>query len=248
MEKQNKFGALSKEYRAARKGYPKELFTYLQDLIGKEHVATLDLGCGTGIATRELKEYDFDVIGADKEDEMIDKAKQESSDTPYIIASAEKIPFESERFDLVTAFTSFHWFNNEEALTEIWRVLKKGGVFFAAVKINRKTEDTEQFRKGYQAIFKKYAGEHYSNIKNHSNKEFLTRIFTNLAEKSFNIEERSSIEESLTLVRSLSLWNLVSDEDKPKMLEELKDFYEQNLVDGFVLQKREIATIAGFKE
>ncbi len=244
---QNTFGLLSKAYSNARRGYPDELYEYLRNLIGNTNAVTIDLGCGTGISTRELKAHGFEVIGADKEQGMVAEALRETPDIPYVVAGADSIPFESDHFDLCTAFTAFHWFNTELALTEIRRVLKNGGLFFAALKMNHKSEDTEGFRKGYQAIYRKYAGNTFSTLSDHDNREFLAKLFTNLTEKTFYVEERYTVDEMLTLAQSLSLWNLVSDGNRPKMLQELRDFYEQHLIDGMVVRKQEIATVAATK-
>lgn len=46
---------------------------------------------------------------------------------PVIAADVYKLPFEDETFDVVTIAQAFHWFADEEALTEIARVLKRKG-------------------------------------------------------------------------------------------------------------------------
>ena len=227
MIKQNNFGLMSKEYNSARRGYPDEVFEYLKSLMKKDLPVTLDLGCGTGISTRQLKQYDFDVTGADKDSDMINMAVKQDINIPYIKASADKLPFESNKFDLVTAFTSFHWFNNEESLLEIKRVMKENGIFFVALKTNRQDENKD-FKEGYSSILQKYAGENFDTTKNHFKKEFLNKVgFSDISEKSFYIDEKYTVEEALILLKSLSLWNLVKEDKKPEMLKEMKEFYER---------------------
>ena len=247
MTEQNNFGVMSKEYDSARRGYPDEVFKYLKSLVNKDGPITLDLGCGTGISTRQLKQYDFEVAGVDKDSIMIDVAKEKSDNIPYFIAPADKLPFESNKFDLVTAFTSFHWFNNEESLLEIKRVIKEKGIFFAVLKANREDEK-EDFKQGYFAILKKYSGDNFDTTKDHYKKEFLKKVgFSNIIEKSFYIDEKYTVEDALILLQSLSLWNLVEDTKKPEMLKEMKEFYENHLVNGFVIRSREISTFIVYK-
>lgn len=106
-EYQNNFGKLSDKYVAARKGYPEKLFQYL--LINATGGSkTLDVGCGTGIASRQLKSHGFDVIGVDKDQVMIGVAKISDSKIPYVVASADNLPFASDSFDFVTTFTALH--------------------------------------------------------------------------------------------------------------------------------------------
>lgn len=238
---------MSIEYEKARRGYPNEVYEYLKSLIEKNKPITLDVGCGTGISTRELKRRSFEVIGSDKDGIMICAAKKNSPEISYVIAPANKLPFDSNKFDVVTAFTSFHWFNDDESLNEIKRVLKTNGIFFAALKTNRKDEN-EDFRKGYISILKKYAGDDFDTTKNHFNKRFLIKSgFLEITEKSFPVDEQYSIEEALTLIRSLSLWNLVDENKKLEMLKEMKEFYQSHLINGFVVRSREISTITAYK-
>lgn len=243
----NNFGALSQEYRAARRGYPKAVYDYLCALCTTTTPRVLDIGCGTGISTRELKACGFDVVGVDKDQTMVRAAQGYADAIQYIVAPAHQLPFPEKSFDIVTAFTAFHWFNDEESLQEMKRVLKPGGVFFAALKGNRQDEETRAFHEGYMRILKKYAGENFDSTKRHFDTYPLRKLFSNVEEKSFLNDERYSVAEALLLVQSLSLWHLVTDTDKPKLLGELNGYYEKNLIDGYVVRAREIFTLAGKK-
>lgn len=242
MANRNNFGHMGVEYSAARRGYPNEVFEYVKYLSKEKNSKILDLGCGTGISTRQLKGYFSDVTGADKDQLMIDQALRQSADIPYIVTNADDLPFKSRQFDIVTAFTAFHWFNDEKSLKEIKRVLKHEGLLFVALKTNRKDEN-EDFRKGYHSILKKFAGEDYDATYKHHEVELMLKVgFSNLRQKSFFVDEKYTVEEALVLLRSLSLWNLVKEADRPRMLEEMKKFYENHLTKGFVVRKREIVT------
>ncbi len=248
MGEPNNFGSVSVDYNAARRGYPGELYSYLHSLVQQVTPNTLDIGCGTGISTRELQQYGFNVVGVDKDPVMLEAARQRGGNISYLVAPADTLPFSAEQFDVGVAFTAFHWFNNLESLMEIRRVLRRGGVFFAALKGNRKTAETKDFMAGYEAILEKYAGKNFDSTKNHFNTGLLAKLFTNITEKSFYLDERYTTDEALTLIRSLSIWNLVSEADKPNMLQELEIFYKGHLVDGFVVRRREIFTIVAYKE
>ena len=47
-----KFGGQVKNYEKGRSGYSHEVFAFLKSLIKAKKPLILDLGCGTGIATR----------------------------------------------------------------------------------------------------------------------------------------------------------------------------------------------------
>ncbi len=248
MQPENNFGILSSEYKVARRGYPFDVYKYIDYLINKENPLTLDLGCGTGISTRELREGGFSVTGADKDSAMIAVAREENDNISYVVASAEVLPFPDLHFDIVTAFTAFHWFNAPEPLIEIKRVIKSGGLFFAALKGNQETEEAEKFNTGYQSIIKKYAGQNFDSTYKHFDKKNLEEYLENITEKSFLVDEKYTIEDALILLRSLSLWNLVPEKKKQNLLDEMRDFYQSRLVDGFIVRKREIFTVAAWKE
>nr|MBP9772039.1 methyltransferase domain-containing protein [Candidatus Paceibacterota bacterium] len=74
MKEQNNFSPLSQSYNVARRGYPNELFEYLHSLIEGNNLKALDLGCGTGISTRQLKEHGFHAIGLDRDEGMLEAA------------------------------------------------------------------------------------------------------------------------------------------------------------------------------
>ena len=86
----------------------------------------LDLGCGTGNYTLELKKRGFDVIGLDASEGMLKIAR--SKGLNCIKGDAYSLPFPDESFDLVLSVTMFEFIHEpEKVLVEIHRVLKPGG-------------------------------------------------------------------------------------------------------------------------
>jgi len=240
---QNNFGPLSTEYKNARRGYSSEVYAYLLAQSGLTKPETLDIGCGTGISSRELSNAGFRVTGVDIDPAMLNLAQKEDSDITYMLAPAHNLPFTDNQFDIVTAFTAFHWFNTEEALSEIKRVLKPGGIFFAALKGNKNGGVRDEFREGYIAILKKYAGSDFDKTKLHFDHTHLTNIFGPCTERDFTIDEHYTVEESLALLRSLSSWNLVPDEKKSDLQNEMRHHFENNLTNGKVVRRRQIFTL-----
>ncbi|AJC72515.1 ubiquinone biosynthesis protein UbiE [Thermococcus guaymasensis DSM 11113] len=86
----------------------------------------LDLGCGTGNYTLELKKRGFDVIGLDASEEMLKIARMKGLNC--IKGDAYNLPFPDESFDLVLSVTMFEFIHEpEKVIAEIHRVLKPGG-------------------------------------------------------------------------------------------------------------------------
>ena len=103
----------------------------------------LDVGCGGGFTIRRLlnRSKDAQVYGIDISEESVAKAKKvnaEVLDKQVFVTqgSAEKLPYENEKFDLVTAVeTVYFWPNLPGCLQEVHRVLKPGGKFAILVEV-----------------------------------------------------------------------------------------------------------------
>ena len=103
----------------------------------------LDVGCGGGFTIRRLlkRSKDAQVYGIDISEESVAKAKKvnaELLDKQVFITqgSAEKLPYEDKKFDLVTAVeTVYFWPNLPDCLQEVRRVLKPGGKFAILVEV-----------------------------------------------------------------------------------------------------------------
>ena len=103
----------------------------------------LDVGCGGGFTIRRLlkRSKDAKVYGIDISEESVAKAKKVNAEVLdkqvfVTLGSAEKLPYEDGKFDLVTAVeTVYFWPNLPNCLQEVRRVLKSGGKFAILVEV-----------------------------------------------------------------------------------------------------------------
>lgn len=102
----------------------------------------LDLGCGEGrlsswMAREKQKQGGpFEVWGVDFSPEMVRYARQFAADLPvkFAVGDAMGLEFADNSFDLVVSCTSPNNFPSlDGALSEIHRVLRPGGLFFAVI-------------------------------------------------------------------------------------------------------------------
>ena len=111
----------------------------------------LDVGCGSGWATRLLAGYAINgqVTGIDISDEMIRVARESSQafpNTDFEVASAEQLPFTDNEFTHAFSMESLYYYSDIlKALTEIHRVLRPGGLFVAVVDLYWENEATHQW-------------------------------------------------------------------------------------------------------
>src|SRR5208337_1083210 len=106
----------------------------------------LDLGCGSGWATRlvarlvgEGPEGFGQVVGIDVSDEMMRLAREASKEFEnilYVQGSAEKIPWEENFFDKVLSVESFYYYADQDrALMELFRVMAPRGRLFILINL-----------------------------------------------------------------------------------------------------------------
>ena len=96
----------------------------------------LDVGCGTGYAAYLLaKEYQVDVAAVDITPAVLEEAKKRvtrekvSDKVKVIEGDAHAIPFPSDTFDAVLAESVLIFCEKAKVASEVYRVLKPGGVF-----------------------------------------------------------------------------------------------------------------------
>lgn len=111
----------------------------------------LDVGCGSGWATRLLAERAETgrVVGIDISDEMIDTAREASAgfrNVEFRVASAEQLPFEDSEFTHAFSMESLYYYTNPLlALKEIYRVLDRGGLFVTVIDLYQENRPSHQW-------------------------------------------------------------------------------------------------------
>lgn len=97
----------------------------------------LDIGCGTGALTEAIEQEcsPVNLSCIDPSENFIEKVKNRiSTRGEFSVGSAENLPFENERFDIVVSGLALNFFPNiKTALSEMKRVLKGNGTIAAYV-------------------------------------------------------------------------------------------------------------------
>lgn len=96
--------------------------------------ATLEIGCGEGRVSRDLRDRGHRVIGLDASPTLLEHAKASDPDGHYLIGDAMALPFASAAFDLVVAYNSLMDVDDMPGVVrEASRVLEAGGRFSICV-------------------------------------------------------------------------------------------------------------------
>ena len=127
-----RFSGLADAYAVHRPSYPDEVVRTVILRAGLQRGATLvDVGCGTGIASRLFAERGLSVIGVEPNSAM--RRRAEATPCPagppprYRDGAAEATGLPDAMAECVVAAQAFHWFDAGTALREFHRILKPDG-------------------------------------------------------------------------------------------------------------------------
>ena len=124
------WGRTSKDYAKYRDIYPQKFYDKIihrKLCINGQNV--LDIGTGTGVLPRNMYRYGAKWTGIDISKNQIAQAKllSKGMHINYYTLPAEKIEFPKETFDVITACQCFWYFNHEQMIPKLLRMLKSNG-------------------------------------------------------------------------------------------------------------------------
>jgi ubiquinone/menaquinone biosynthesis C-methylase UbiE len=247
------FGNQAEIYSKYRQPYPAELYAFFFSLLPVGEKTILDIACGPGNSTRSLVKEDTKVFGCDIDPMMIEQAKKEAKennlDIQYVVAEAEHLPYADGTFDAITVGTAFHWFVNQTALTEIKRVLKPSGLFFAFWTMNKndiRVEDDQVLQ-----VFRSYNWPRVPQelrdltyISDFLKQQGLQKVSV----ANIPIAHTETLEERVNLEKTNAGYNLLAEGDREKFVDSLRAVLKASLgsKESFLIQE-ELQISYGFK-
>jgi len=176
----------------------KIFFDYLLDSLKRikknkqEKIKILDLGTGTGYVPKvlcQLSDENFEIIGVDLAQQMLDLAKERTKDkrVKYVLADNQRLPFANSAFDIIT-----NKLTTQFEMRELNRVLKQGGLFIF--------KEYDRY-KGFKEIFnlfkdrfikiKKGPADYYEELAQLGFQEIVLRKF--IIKRDYQIDEINNI-------------------------------------------------------
>jgi ubiquinone/menaquinone biosynthesis C-methylase UbiE len=115
----------------------------------------LEIGCGSGKMLASMKKHypGLHLAGIDMSEEQIRLARDKTPDVEFICGDGERLPFKDDSFDF-TVFCDYleHVEHPIQAMAEIYRVLKPGGIFHGYIPAENE---------GVYRLSKKVFGRHF---------------------------------------------------------------------------------------
>ena len=128
------FGLDPQGYEDTRPDYPIWIFDHLRECRALvDGTPTLEIGAGTGMATRRLLEYGASPLTIVEPDARFaamlgTSIKAFSANCRVVHESFEDVVLPDNQFDLIAAATAFHWIEPTSGLRKMRRLLRRDGV------------------------------------------------------------------------------------------------------------------------
>jgi SAM-dependent methyltransferase len=166
------FGEDAELYDRVRPTYPPELYDDLADLLDRRRPAVLEpsaesepdrprvleIGPGTGQATRPMVERGWSVTAVELSPELARVAVRNLSEVEVIVADFDTWDLPAATFDLVLSATAFHWLDPATRVQRCAGVLRPGGVL-AVVSTHHVAGGSERFFRDVQDCYRRFTDD-----------------------------------------------------------------------------------------
>ena len=123
------FGVIAEAYERFRPGYPPALFDTVMAYAGHPVRTALEVGAGTGKATRLFAQRGVAVTATEPDGSMLAELRKHVAAHVETVHAAFEDLRRSERYELVYAAAALHWTNPEGRWSRVAALLEPGGVF-----------------------------------------------------------------------------------------------------------------------
>jgi SAM-dependent methyltransferase len=123
------FGASASAYEQFRPGYPEELVDEVLAYAGRSVRTALEIGAGTGKATRVFAARGIAVTASDPDPEMLAELRKHVPATVTTVQVAFEDLATKATYDLVFAAASLHWTEPRDRCARLAALLSDQGVF-----------------------------------------------------------------------------------------------------------------------
>ncbi|WBQ03057.1 class I SAM-dependent methyltransferase [Kribbella sp. CA-293567] len=153
------FGEDAELYDRVRPTYPPRLYDDLAALLGNpRRPRVLEIGCGTGQATKPMLKRGWSVKAVELSPELSRVARGNLPELEVITAPFESWPLPAEKFDLVLSATAFHWIDPAVRVPKAADALRPGGVL-AIISTHHVAGGSEQLWIDLQECYRRFTDD-----------------------------------------------------------------------------------------
>ena len=214
-------------YEDVRPGYPEELIQDVIDLSDLEdHGRILEIGCGTGKATRPFAERRYELVCLDIGADLIAVAKEKLKAFPNVsfVEQAFEEWESDEKFDLIISATAFHWVDPKVRYLKASEILKSKG--FLAVFSNQHVRKDEGFFAESQSLYDKYYAPPTTNRPTHATNFPGVEAFQDPIKRVYPWTQTYSSKQYIKLLGTYSGHIALSDENRYHLFEGIANLIE----------------------
>ncbi len=129
VERALSFGTVAEAYERFRPGYPVELLELVTAYAGGPIRTALEIGAGTGKATRLFAQGGIAVTATEPDAAMLAELRKHlPANVTTVQAAFEDLPLDSS-YELVYSAAALHWTNPEGRWARMAKLVQPGGVF-----------------------------------------------------------------------------------------------------------------------
>lgn len=155
------FDRVAAEYDAMRPGYPEEAIAFAVPAPPEEGGDLLEVGCGSGQATRSLLDRGYRIAAIDISPNLLTIARSHFGDRDnltFLQTSFEDFSADrTETFDVILAPSSWHWIDPEIGFRRASRILRPDGVLSIMAHIT--PSPRRGFDRAVQSIYSRVVPE-----------------------------------------------------------------------------------------
>ncbi|TDC27386.1 class I SAM-dependent methyltransferase [Kribbella albertanoniae] len=145
-------------YDRVRPDYPPRLYDDLGELLGVAAPRVLEIGLGTGQATRPMVQRGWSVSAVELGAELAEVARRNLPTVDVTVADFDTWELPGPTYDLVLSATAFHWLDPGTRVRRCAQVLRPGGVL-AIVSTHHVAGGSEQFFVDVQRCYERFTDD-----------------------------------------------------------------------------------------
>jgi SAM-dependent methyltransferase len=152
------FGEDADLYDKVRPTYPTELYDPIAELLDVSQPRVLEIGPGTGQATRPMVERGWAVTAVELSPELARVAQRNLPEVDVVVADFDTWELPASTFDLVISATAFHWLDPATRMARCADVLRPGGLL-AVVATHHVAGGSQEFFRDVQECYERFTDD-----------------------------------------------------------------------------------------